>query len=558
MHRPVISELFSLLEQYGVRHVVCSPGSRNAAILQEANRNPQLKKIIVVDERSAAFIALGISTVERAPVGLICTSGSALLNYGPALAEAFYQGIPLIAISADRPDIWIDQDDSQTIRQPNALSNIVKNSYALDGDRRDEEYLWYSNRTLNEALNSSLSPKKGPVHINISLNGIVSEREGVTEYIARKINIIRPSQILETKVVTEYASLAASKKVMIVAGFMEPDNKLQKAVATLASLPNVCLMAETVSNLHLPSTDYMVDTVLFKLTQEQEKILAPEIVISLGGALISRKLKEFLRRNPPKYNWSFNYANNIIDCFKSLTEKFECSAPSFMQTLGKRMKILQKQISKDGIPDYKETWKRWRELSKRKFNTVPWSDLKALQIVLNSLPEETNLFLSNGTSVRYGQIIPYSVTHATFSNRGVSGIEGCTSTALGASLVYQGITCLITGDMSFAYDIGALTNGLASGRFKVIILDNEGGDIFRFIQATKNLDIRERYLCADREIPVEQLAYAYGWSYYYADSEKRLKDNLKDFFATTELPAILHIDTASCNNAEILGNFLKN
>ena len=208
------------------------------------------------------------------------------------------------------------------------------------------------------------------------------------------------------------------------------------------------------------------------------------------------------------------------------------------------------------IPGYKEKWDRLRCRKDSNFKGISWSDLKALEIVLKNIPEETNLFLSNGTSVRYGQIIPYRPTHATYSNRGVSGIEGCTSTAIGASLVYNRLTCLITGDMSFGYDLGALNTKLADENMRIIVLDNGGGDIFRFIRSTKNLDIREKFLCADMKIPVEDIASAYGWEYFYADSVESLESQIEEFFHVAMLPKLLHIDTRGRNNARILTRYL--
>ena len=561
--RPVLSQLFSLLEAYGVKAAVCSPGSRNAALLQEADRREGIKKYVVVDERSAGFIALGLAMVSRSPVALICTSGSALLNYAPAAVEAYYQGIPLIVVSADRPEIWINQDDSQTIVQPGALANVVKASYDLDGDNREEDYQWFANRTINEALMTALAPKEGPVHINIHLNGKINTEEHIIPEVEpsfplRKIFRLVPPSRLDKEEINSLAELAMGKRIMLVAGFMPPDHKLQKAVATLAGLKNVAVMAETISNLHLPKENFMVDSALFPLSPSQARELAPELVISLGGALISRKLKEFLREVKPEMHWALGHSDNVIDYFRALTTKIEVSPASFLQTFGKRLFRIQKALSPSMIPDYEGMWHEQRTGVGNRLKNVGWSDLKALDMVLNSLPESANLFLSNGTSVRYAQIIPYRLTHATYSNRGVSGIEGSTSTAIGGMLAYGGMTCLISGDMSFGYDMAALASDFADERMRIVVLDNGGGDIFRFIEATRHLDIREDYLCADMNVPVEKIARAYEWEYFYAASEKELRKALREFFKPKASPSILHIDTSrNPDNASILRNFLN-
>lgn len=562
MGKPVISELINLLEQYGVSHAVCSPGSRNAVLLYALEAHCGIIKHVVTDERTAAFFALGIATVSKKPVALVCTSGTALLNYSPAIAEAYYQGIPLIAVTADRPMEWIDQDDSQTIRQPGALSHFVKASYDLNGDDKSKNYLWYCNRIINEGLSKALCPKQGPVHFNVHLDGKISSDylfAPLERAFDRKIETIRSPKRLDSRIMHELANSAKDKKIMVTAGFMQPDNRLQRAISLFSSLPNVCIMAETVSNLHLPPYCYAVDTVLFPLLNRKYiyiKEFEPDIVISIGGALISRKLKEFLRHVGAEH-WSLSDSDTFIDCFQSLIKKIEADIPSFFLTLAKLIKRMQKEKMASRVVDYKEKWINFKEETRKHTDNIPWSDLKALDIVLNRLPYETNLFLSNGTSVRYGQILPYPLTHAVYSNRGVSGIEGSTSTAIGGSIVYEGFTCLISGDMSFGYDMGAISCNMADNRFRAIVIDNGGGEIFRFIDATKELPIREKYLCVGQKHPLMMLAAAFEWNYFYANDVETLRSELEEFFSPSLRPCLLHIDTTTCyDNAAILRNFL--
>lgn len=558
MTEHLIPQLFSLLEQFGVKHLVCSPGSRNAAILNMADKIESLSKYVVVDERCAAFTALGISLVSKSPVALVCTSGSALLNYAPAISEAYYQGIPLIVISADRPLEWIDQDDSQTIRQPGALTNIVKTTIDLDACNNGDDYLWYANRLINEALINSTTGKQGPVHINVRLNGKVDGKLSPSSQPARKIDVLTPVSKLAPEVLNEYASFLSDKKIMLVAGYMQPDDRIQKAVSSFSQLPNVCMMAETVSNLHLSLDSYMVDSVLFGLDPKEEKDLAPDVVISLGGALISRKLKEFLRRNTPEFHLAFNLSPNIVDCFRSLSVKIECDPASFLKYLAGK---IRKFSGSGGLEELKDSfsmkWFAKRADSMVKKIPSAWCDLSSLNTFFRSVPKETNVFLSNGTVVRYAQILSYVPSHATFANRGVSGIEGSTSTALGGALVYDSFTCLVTGDMSFGYDLAGLATGLEPASLRVVVLDNGGGDIFRFIPATRNLSIREDYLCADRNVPVAMLADSFGWIYLHADSKKTLKECLMEFWKPSMRPVILHIVTRKAENAKLLQDYLN-
>lgn len=555
MAKEVVCELFSLLELYGVRHVVCSPGSRNAVLLMEAESHPDIEKTVVVDERSAAFIALGIALCTRRPVALICTSGSALLNYAPALAEAFYQGIPLIVISADRPVEWIDQDDSQTIRQLGPLDNFTKGCYDLLGDPLHDDYLWYVNRIINEGLQKSLAPKRGPVQFNVHLDGradLTPDSLGLS----RKILQVTPVQKVSREDLGNLAEMAFKANIMIVAGFMLPDHRMQRAFSLLQELPNVVIMAETVSNLHLDPSCYNIDRVFFSNGESILEKYRPEIIISVGGALISRKLKEYLRKCKVRHHWSLGYSDNLVDCFQALSLKIEADPASFLKSFAKL--VARKQAQSHFSSDYRAAWSGLRKVWEDVFSRLPWCDLKALHLVFSSLPADADLFLSNGTSVRYGQILPFFPFHAIYSNRGVSGIEGCSSTALGISLCNGRLTCLVTGDMSFEYDLGALASGLASSNLLIVVLDNGGGDIFRFINATKDLPIREKYLCASKSISVRKLALAFGFDYFAASSVEELQKALKDVLIPGRLPRILHLITREAeSNSEILRKFLK-
>lgn len=548
--------LFDLLEEYGIKSVVCSPGSRNASLLMEADLHSKMKKYVVVDERTAGFVALGHSLVSQSPVALVCTSGTALLNYAPAIAEAYYQNVPLIVISADRPMEWIDQDDSQTIRQGNVFANYSKYFANIDASNSDDTYLWYLNRSINEGLIAALSPRRGPVHFNIHLPGkpfIAPQSEKVP---AKKFDFINSDRKLDKAVLQDLARRACGKRIMITAGFLPPDNRIQKAMALLASLPNVCVMAETVSNLHLPPSCYSIDRPLFSMGKQEYSKFRPDILISVGGALISRRLKEFLRECRPEEHWAVGDYTNVIDCFMSLTTILDVSPSNFLPYFAKRLGRIQKDA--DNVSRYRELWEAARYKTEAAGLPTKWSDLTALHRVFEALPESCNLFLSNGTAVRYAQILNHRPPHATFANRGVSGIEGSTSTATGGMLAYGNMTCLVSGDLSFNYDIGALGTGLADGRLKVVVTANGGGDIFRFIGATSDLDVREKYLCADMKTDFRKVADTYGWNYLEASDMKSLENALGIFFMPSEKPSLLCIHTADGDtNAEILRQFLS-
>lgn len=551
------SIVMDVLSAHGVKDVVCSPGSRNTPLLIASAARENFRKHIVVDERSAAFMALGLSLVSRRPVALICTSGTALLNYSPAIAEAYYQGIPLIVISADRPEQWIDQDDSQTLRQFDALRNFVKNSYELPAFGEEQEELqWYANRITNDAMMTATGQKPGPVHINIRLNEPLGLKGEFTEKKERVIKLLSADTLGNREELNHLARELSESKVMLVAGFMPPDSKMQRVISELAGNENFVIMAETISNLHLPYKSSSVDSVL---SSYDDRILdehIPDIIISIGGAIVSRKLKEYFRRNSKRiHHWSPGFHHTTVDCFKSLSLRIEVDPFRFLRYMANRLK---KSGVKDSVNDFNNCWRQLREnalnVKQRFIHNSPWSELNAFDIILNSIPQNYNLFLSNGTAIRYAQIIDYKLPHGSYCNRGVSGIDGSISTAIGGAKAYGGPTLIITGDLSMAYDISSLSLPNIPETTKIIVIDNQGGGIFRFIPSTSELEEREEYFCACPSLPLKQLAEGYGWEYMNVDNETDLKHFIEKFLSSDH-KTILKVNCPPVISSEVLKNY---
>lgn len=553
--------LYDILLAKGVKDIVLSPGSRNAPLLIGASCRPFNGRIIT-DERTAAFVALGIALTANRPVALVCTSGTALYNYAPAIAEAYYQHIPLIVITADRPLEWIDQDDSQTLIQPGALDKIVKGSYDIpveNQDRRQEH--WYVNRIVNEACNLALSERKGPVHINIRLdnplNGTIPHSPTQPRIIEHISDVNLPPHIYK-----KLTGELNGKKVLVTAGFMQPDHDLNRWIRQFAEFPNVAIMSETLSNLHLDGDPYSIDTALSYLenhsTPDVINQLTPDVVISIGGALISRKLKEFLRNNPPAEHWTLGDTSPSSDCFMCLSRHIDVSPAKFFKGISHHMLKMQKGCK---TSEYKHVWSDLRTKALKSHDEYiaqagDWSEMTAFKYMLDNLPSSFNLFLSNGTSVRYGQLFTEKIPHATFGCRGVSGIDGTSATAAGCAMAYPGETILISGDMSMSYDTGVLGLKDIPERFKIVVINNNGGGIFRFIPSTRNCHEREELFCAPPILPLKKLADAYGWKYMKAESMSELKDTYQVFLQTGQ-KAILEIKADKDYSADVLVNYMK-
>lgn len=553
-------EIAALLAAHDVADAVLCPGSRNAPLIVAISREPRIKSLTVIDERSAAFIALGKASALRRPVALVCTSGSAVLNFAPAVAEAYYRQVPLIVISADRPAEWIDQDDSQTIRQIGILANIVKYSCNVPVERGESAMSplgWHANRTVNDALLTATAQPAGPVHINVQLDVPLGGIVECPHCEPRAINSVRPQNELSPSQLSILADQLAGKRVLIVAGFMPPNSRLSDALHRLASLPNFVVMHEAQANIHLGSIS-KIDSVLSILTDQEKADLLPDVVITLGGSLVSRFVKKWLRsgsylQGGSLQHWHVGCQPHSVDCFMSLEKRIEMGAAAFTSQLAEAVVPCQS--------DYSGLWMqavaKADALDEAYAERAPWSDYKAMSMLMPRIPMGWHLQLSNGTAVRYAQLFDYGRIARIDCNRGVSGIDGCTSTAIGSASVTEGVTLLVTGDMSCQYDIGALAAPCITSRFKMAVLNNGGGGIFRFIDATSHLNELDERFCCQVNLPLRQLAEAYGFAYFSAASIIEFEQAWPLFADERERPAILDIITPPQESAEVLKSYFS-
>lgn len=547
--------LIELLIAKGVRYAVLSPGSRNAPLLISFAREERIRHYVIADERSAAFFALGLAQQSGEPVVIICTSGTALLNYAPAVAEAWYQRIPLIVVSADRPIAWIDQDDSQTIRQNGALSNVVKASWLLPVELENEETRWYANRIINDALNCALKGRKGPVHLNIPLGEPLYGTKKYPQEPPRAIRFLDSAPRLEDDAIISLKNdFFNSPGVMIVAGFGASDKELQTELEQLSEHSNVIILTENISNLDNANYITTIDRVLSSIPENRKKEFAPDLLISFGGALVSRQLKTFLRNHPPRQHWTIDNSEFPADTFKHLTTQINLEARDFFKQLG--------HVNRQTESSYAVLWQQQDKIATRQHEAFihhcPWSDLKAFASIMPALPTGSSLQVSNGTPVRYAQLFKHPQVQRRAGNRGTSGIEGATSVAVGSSCLTNTITTLITGDISFLYDSNALWNPYITPRLKIIVMKNGGGGIFRFIPGPGDLQELEECFETAQDVNIRGFAEIHHFQYDKAVNEQELEELLPVFFKTGERASILEIETPRFENGRILKDYFTN
>ncbi len=547
------AELFA---RKGMKHIVISPGSRNAPLILAFTQHPDIEAVTVVDERSAGFFALGIAQQTRKTVAVACTSGSAVLNYAPAIAEAYYQKIPLLVLTADRPPELIDQGDGQTIRQKEVYANYVLKSFELPEQIQTDEEIEEAMLLVNEAINLSRFPAGGPVHINLPFSEPIYNQ---VEDLSFKAVIIEPELDTAHLPPDQLIGLANNwndaKKKLIVAGMLNPGDKLRQQLKQLADDPSVVILSETTSNLNECCTVSCIDRVVSTLGTEELEDFKPDLLVTIGGNVISKMVKAFLRKNKPGAHWNIDPVDFEMDTYQCLTTPVAMDPVMFFQSL---IPEISPQKS-----NYQSLWKERAERSDSRHHGFvahcEYSDLKVFEKLLQAIPEYSNLQLGNSTPVRYAQLFrPFRKFHYN-SNRGTSGIDGTVSTAAGAAFTNDKPTTIITGDLGFLYDSNALMNHHLKGNLRIIIINNGGGGIFRFIAGPDTTDQLEPYFEAHHNWSAKYIALNFDIPYYFACNIEELDQLLPEFYASQkgDRPAILEIRTPSRKNAEILRNYFN-
>jgi len=541
-----IRHLAEICFRKGVTRFVISPGSRSTPLIIALSRHEGIELITVVDERSAAFFALGMAQQSGNPVGLVCTSGSAILNYAPAIAEAYYQKIPLIIFTADRPKEWIDQQDGQTIRQQNVYQNYIVKSFELPVESNSKDELWLSDRMVNEAINTSIL-KQGSVHVNMPLREPLNRQVDVHYEEELKIINIPLHHKESLKVPSFGEDLGDANKIMLLGGngsfnFPNPSNLL--------------FLSEITCNTNIFSLKNL-DALVHSIPKGEEEKYCPDLLISFGGAIVSKKLKEFLRAHPPRQHWHLSEHHEHIDTFQCLTHVLPFSIESVISELNNRNIV---------SGNYQNLWNDLAERIKNKQEqflvTAPFSDFKAYHSIFQQLALSTqhfplNIHLGNSTPVRYAAYFHLPQNVHVNSNRGVSGIDGTVSTAAGAAYVNDKLTMLITGDLAFMYDSNGLWNPNLPANLRVIVINNQGGNIFRLINDEKILPELNEYFETPHPYSIEHVCKSVNVPYYFCDSENGLHESLKTFFEPTGKPAVLEVKTDGKLSAEVFKNFIN-
>ena len=548
---PLAQSIIEICLAKGITTIIISPGSRNAPLTIGFVNNPAFQCYSIADERCAAFFALGIAQQTKQPVALVCTSGSALLNYYPAFAEAFYSQIPLIVISADRPQSKIDIGDGQTIRQENVFSN-----HSLYNANLNEDVSKENDYKINQAIDIALN-KKGPVHINAPFEEPLYETvsELSVDIMVNAFANLNPLPAIEN--LSEFASIwNNSTRKMILVGVNDPNMISDKTINFLADDQSVVVMTETTSNLHHPNFINNIDTIITPFTSDDFETFRPEILVTFGGMIVSKRIKAFLRKYKPKHHWHIDTLR-AYDTFGVLTKHFSVNPNSFFEAF----LPLTTAIKSDYFIKMDAVQMLRKEKHEAYLAKIPFSDFVVFEKVIKTLPENSQLQISNSSAIRYAQLIDIDPSIEVYCNRGTSGIDGSTSTAIGAAVSSFGRdkkqTVFITGDIGFLYDSNALWNQYIPKNFKIILINNGGGGIFRILPGHEETPVFNTFFETSHCLTAQHLAKMFGFEYSIASNETSLETSLTALYVQNEKPSILEIFTPTLENDSILLQYFK-
>lgn len=547
------------LVRLGVTHFVVSPGSRSAPLTIALAQRNDVTRHLLYDERSAAYLALGHAQQVGAPSALICTSGTAAANYLPAIAEAFYQHIPLIAVTADRPPEWIDQQDNQAIRQSSLFRDHVLASFTLPVDDDSDVARWHAVRAVADACAVATGSAPGPVHLNVPLREPLYAPLPHAPLSAPR-HVARAAQVVEVLDEGEWPTIVdawqGARRKLIVAGLHAPSPHLASTLESLARNPSVTVIGDVTANLHAtPAAIPHWEAALADASPQEREELQPDLVLSLGGPLTSRPLRALIRARQPEHFWRVGPERPAPDTFQALTLALPLRAEHFLGSLAERA-----AGSPLATANYAQSWRALGERSSRRLDetldAAPWSEFAALREVLRCLPAASRLQLGNSMPIRYANLLAGDLPRHLVrvdSNRGASGIDGTVSTAVGAALAHPSLTTLVVGDLGFFYDRNGLWHDHMPPNLRIVLSNNHGGGIFDIIDGPEVLaaDLRRRFFLTPHALSARHTCEDHGVGYQHVAALSQLRDALTSLFEPSERPRLLEVETELAVNTAV-------
>ena len=529
--------LITLLAEYGVEKLVLSSGSRNIPFVSSVETDDRFDCYSVIDERNAAFFALGMSQQLQKPVAIVCTSGTAASNYLSGVTEAYYAHIPLVVITFDRSPYALEQIETQKIDQPAIFKSVVKKSVSLPLIK-DEDDIWYCQRLINEALIALNQHQSGPVHINVPLigdqNRLVSEsiNQDKVDWI-RKIDHITIEQEAKWH---GYAQKLIEKNALIVMGQSLPQDKVTSAaIKAFCALYHIPLLADNLSNFRCDEMIF-AEGVIKALNAKSVTKYTPDIIISFG-ANFQERIKDIFRAHKETIqHWSIEPEGKVKDVFKCESALFECQP---LQFFAKMVDFAPEQVASE------EYLRKWKELEEAiVLPSMPFTSFYVVQEFSKVIPKDSVLHTAILNSTRLMQFYKLDDSITCFSNVNAFGIDGCLPTFMGHAAVTEKLAFLVIGDLSFFYGMNAIAIKHRKNNIRILVLNNGGGAEFHIMPDSNAIPTIDWHIGAAHDRSVKGWAESMGYEYISAKNKNELDKALKRFISNDRnAPMLLEVFT---------------
>lgn len=544
----MVLQLVALLKKFGFKKVVVSPGSRHNKLINSLQADGTFQLYLVVDERSAAFFALGLIQECGEPVAVTCSSGTACMNYGSAIVEAFYQRLPLLVLSSDRVPELLNQCEDQMYDQASTFVSCTKYHCQLPVvDTPSDE--WYCNRIINEALIELTHHGRGPVHINIPFaahHGTAYDVEVLPD--ARKITMhLLP---INSSVWRKIAARLKGKKIMIIWGqSVNPLKEVEAAENSFVDKYDAVVLTDKMSNCHAKNAIINTTITMSIMKENQAPTLQPDVVISIGANYIfNNEIKRYLKNGHAEH-WQVGPEDKVCDPFHTLTDIFEMPEAYFFE-------MLTENCDSKTNGSYFTDWKEIAELP-----TLPdmqYCELYAITKLMSQLPTNCDLQLANSQTIRMAHYIPIKESIRVNCNRGVNGIDGSMSTAIGFGTDSNKPLFYITGELSFFYDMNSLSIRHLSKKTRILLINNQGGAVMYDKPRNTVISDLPIYLAAGEKKVAKGWVESLGFKYLTAMNKEEVDAGIKVLLdENIETPILLEVFTDLSEDRYCISDYIK-
>lgn len=537
--------LIGMLKAYNIKHLVLSPGNRNIPFVYLVEEDPFFQCYSIVDERSAAFFALGIIERLNEPVAICCTSGTAVCNYTSGVAEAFYQGLPLVVLTADRNPYYLNQNEDQMVPQLDILKPIVKYSVQLPKISNSKD-VWYSINQIHTAMLELNHGKPGPVHINFPIEeGIGDCSDGYREEIPVIKRIYRFELGNKQSLWEEKRKELEDSKIMIIFGQSNVvDDQLNDAINQFTEHYNAVVAADLLSNAKCRN-QVNIFTLCEVISDKEKDEMMPDIIITINGNVVSG-IKGFIaKRKKTVKNYDIDRSGEVKDAYRCMDSVWECSPTEFFTYFANSERVsdhsyyslLQERANAITIPDFE------------------YSSLYSVRRLMEEMPEKSIFHIANSTSVRLANIFPIKEGIQIYCNRGTNGIDGSCSSFIGNAQVSQNtLSFLLIGDLSFFYDMNSLWNKYSNPNIRIILQNNEGAELFHCGYGSK-LSHLNRHIAAEHFTTAKGWAESQGYIYLSARNAEEFESAIKIFVLDSDKPIFFEVFTKKELDAKVQHEF---